>query len=90
MENRKIVLSENSEFLTESNKIVKTFNLFFETFTNSLNLFRDDKVQGIIPNFSSHPSILKIKEKCQVNKRFSFQHVSEATVRKVVKNFPSD
>ena len=46
--------------------------------------------QGIILNFSNHPSILKIKEKCQVNKRFPFQHVSEATVRKVVKNVPSD
>ena len=49
-----------------------------------------DKVQGIIHNFSNHPSILKIKEKVQLNKRFSFQHVSEATVRKVVKNLPSD
>ena len=91
-------LIENGEFLTENNKIEKTFNLFFETVTDSLNLFSwsskvkvcDDKVQGIILNFSNHPSILKIKEKFQLNKRISFQHVSEATVRKVVKNFPSD
>ena len=54
------------------------------------NNVSDDKVQGIILNFSSHPGILKIKEKCQVNKRCSFQYVSEATVRKVVKNLPSD
>ena len=33
--------------------------------------------------FSNHPSILKIKEKLQLDERFSFQHVSEATVRKV-------
>ena len=105
----KIELSENGEFLTENNKIAKTFNSFFETVTDSLNLFSwsskvkvcDDKVQGIILNFSSHPSILKIKEKFQL-KIFSFQHVSEATVmrqhaseanfsvRKVVKNLPSD
>ena len=79
-------------------KIAKTFNSFFETVTDSLNLFSwpskvnvcDDKVQGIIHNFSNHPSILKIKEKVQLNKRFSFQHVSEATVRKVVKDLPSD
>ena len=84
--------------MTENNKIAKTFNSFFETVTDSLNLFSwsskvnvcDDKVQGIIHNFSNHPSILKIKEKVQLNKRFSFQHVSEATVRKVVKNLPSD
>ena len=94
----KIALSENGEFLTENNKIAKTFNSFFETVTDSLNLFSwsskvnvcDDKVQGIIHNFSNHPSILKIKKKVQLNKRFSFQHVSEATVRKVVKNLPSD
>ena len=34
--------------------------------------------------------IFKNKENVQLNKRFSFQHVSEATVRKVVKNLPSD
>ena len=93
----KIALSENGEFLTENNKIAKTFNSFFETVTDSLNLFSwsskvnvcDDKVQGIIHNFSNHPCILKIKEKVQLNKRFSFQHVSEATVRKVFKDLPS-
>ena len=31
-----------------------------------------------------------MKEKVQLNKRFSFQHVSEATLGKVVKNVPSD
>ena len=69
-----------------------------ERFTNSLKLFSwsskvsvtDDKVQGIILNFSNHPSILKINEKFQLNQRFSFQHVSEATVRIVLKNLPSD
>ena len=52
----KIALSENGEILTENNKIVKTFNSFFETVSDSLNLFSwsskvndcDDKVQGII------------------------------------------
>ena len=84
--------------MTESNEIAKTFKLFFETFTNSLNLFNwsskvnvsGDKVRGNILNFSNHPSILKIKEKCQINKRFSFQNVSEAAARKVVKNVPLD
>ena len=92
----KIALSENGEFLTENNKITKTFNSFFERVTDSLNLFSwsskvnvcDDKVQGIIHKFSNHPSILKIKEKVQLNKRFSVQHVSEATVSNVVKNVP--
>ena len=84
--------------MTENSKIAKTFNSFFETVTDSFNLFSwsskvnvsDDKVQGIILNFSNHPSILIIKEKFQLNKRFSFQHVSEATVRKVAKILPSN
>ena len=84
--------------MIENNKIAKTFNSLFETVTDSLNLFSwsskvkvcDDKVQGIIQKFSNHPSILKIKEKFQLYKRFSFQHVSDPTIRKVVKNLPSD
>ena len=35
----KIALSENGEFSTENKKIAKTFNSFFETVTDSLNLF---------------------------------------------------
>ena len=80
--------------MTENKKIEKTFNSFFETVTDSLSLFSwsskvnfsDDKVRGFIFNFSNHPRILMINEKFQLNKIFSFQHVSEATVRKVVKN----
>ena len=41
-------------------------------------------------NFLNHSSVLKISEKFQINKRISFQHVSETTVRKVVKNLPSE
>ena len=87
-----------SKFLTENNKIAKTFNSFFETVTDSLKLFSwsskvnvsDDKVQAIMLKFSNHPSILTFKEKFQLNKRFSFLNLSQATVRKVVKNLPSD
>ena len=58
--------AEGSEFLTENNKIAKTFNLFLETVTDSFNLFSwpskvnfsDDKVQGIILNILNHFSIL--------------------------------
>ena len=50
----------------------------------------NDKVQGIIDNFPNHPSILNIKKKFQLNKRFCFQHFSEATITKVVKNLSSD
>ena len=47
-------------------------------------------MQNIITSFSNHPSIIKIKCKFKLNKKFSFQCVSEATVRKVVKSLPSN
>ena len=84
--------------MIETNKIAKTFDSCLETVTDSLNLFiwsskvnvRHDKAQGIILNFSNHPSVLKMKEKFRLNKRYSFQHVSEVTARKTGKNVPSD
>ena len=33
---------------------------------------------------------MKIKHKFKLNKKFSFQCVTETTVKKVVKNLPSD
>ena len=79
-------------------KIAKTFNSYFKSVTDSLELFNwqlqsnvsCDKVQNIIKRFSSHPSIIKIKQKFKLNKKLSFQCVCETTVRKVVKSFPSD
>ena len=47
-------------------------------------------MQNIIKSFSNHPSIIKIKHKFKLNKKFCFQCVSEATVRNVVKSLPSD
>ena len=47
------------------------------------------KCKILVKDFYSHPSI-KIQDKFKLNKKFSFQCVSEATLRKVVKNVPSD
>ena len=93
----KIASNENCEILTENIKIAKTFNLYFEPITDSLVLFdwpfqlniSDGKVQNIVRIFSSHPSIIRIKQKFKLSKKFFFQYVSEATL-KVVKNLRSD
>ena len=79
-------------------KIAKTFNPYFRSVTYSLELFdwslqsnvSCDKVQIIIKRFYNHPSIIKIKHNFKRNKKLSFQCVSEATIRKVVKILPSD
>ena len=94
----KIALNESGEILTENIKIAKTFNSYFKSVTDCLELFNwplqpnvsCDKVQNIIKRFSNHPSIIKIKHKFKLNKNFSFQCVSETTIRKVVKSLPSD
>ena len=94
----KIALNESGQILTENMKIAKTFNSYFKSVTDSVELFDwplqpnvfCDKVQNIIKRFSNHPSIIKIKHKFKLKKKFSFQCVSEATVKKVVKSLPSD
>ena len=94
----KITLIENDRIVSENNKIAKTFNTYFESVTDSLNLFEwigesvnsNDKIEQILVKFSKHPSILKIKQKVKINSKFSIQSVSEDTVKNVVKNFPSD
>ena len=94
----KIALNESGEILTENMKIAKTFNSYFKSVTDSFELFdwplqsnvSCHKVQNITKSFSNHPSIIKIKHKFQLNKKFSFHCVSKATVRKVVKSLPSD
>ena len=47
-------------------------------------------MQNIIKSFSNHPSIIKVKPKFKLNKKFSFQWVSAATVRKVGNSLPAD
>ena len=67
----KIALNENDKILTENINIAKTFNSYFESVTDSLELFdwplqlnfSYGKVQNIITSFSNHPSIIEIKHK---------------------------
>ena len=94
----KITLIENDRIISKNNKIAKTFNTYFESVTDSLNLFEwigesvnsNDKIEQILFKFFKHPSILKIKQKVKISRRFSFQFVSEDTVKNVVKNLFSD
>ena len=77
----KITLIENDRIISENNKIAKTFNTYFESVADSLNLFQwigesvnsNDKIEQILFKFSKHPSILKIKQKIKINIKFSFQ-----------------
>ena len=67
----KNTLIEIDRIVSANNKIAKTFNTYFESVTDSLNLFEwigdlfnsNDKIEQIIAKFVKHPSILKIKLK---------------------------
>ena len=84
--------------VSENYKVAKTFNTYFKSVTDSLKRFEwigesfnsNDKIEQIMAKFSKHPSIVKIKQKVKINRKFSFQSVSEDTVKNVVKRLPSD
>ena len=76
----------------------KKIDSYFELIIDSLELLdwtdqlniSDVKVQNIARNFANLPSIIKIKQKLKLNKKFSVQCISEATVRKFLRNLLSD
>ena len=76
----KITLIENDRIVSENHEIVKTFDTYFKSVTDSLNVFEwidesvksNDKIEQIIAKYSKHPSILKIKQKVKINRKFSF------------------
>ena len=69
----KITLIENDRIVSENHKIAKIFHIYFESVTDSLNLFQwigesnnsNGKIEQIMGKFSKHPNILKIKKKSQ-------------------------
>ena len=89
-------LIENDKIVSENHKIAKIFNTYFELVADLLNLFEwigesvnsNYKIEQV--KFSKHPSILKIKQNVKINKKFSFQSISEENVKNIVKNIPSD
>ena len=84
----KVPLIENDRIVSEYHEIVKTFNTYFESvadrfsksfFGESVN--SNDKIEQIIAEYSKHPSMLKIKQKVKINRKFSCQSVSQEFLR---------
>ena len=82
--NKKIILSENDNIISE---VAEIFNDFFAKTVENLNikgynidhapLENLDFVSNAIDKFKNHPSILRIKENVQVNEKFSFSTIKE-------------
>ena len=81
MVNGKIVLTKHARIIKDEKEISQYFNTFSATILDSLNILRfstpqiqhtEDIVCDAIQKYASHPSILKIKGKASINKRFEF------------------
>ncbi len=85
--NKKIVLLENDNIISDEPKVAEIFNEFFAKTVENLNIKgynidhtpveNLDFVNNAIDKFENHPSILMIKENVQVNVKFSFSTVKE-------------
>ena len=93
------MLIENEEIINESTEVANVFNSYFESATESLNLFNwatepydqvKDSVDRIVQRFSLHPSIIKIKQNIKILKPFSFTHVTVETVKNIVYGLPQN
>ena len=82
-QDRKIVLVEGENIISEDKAVADTMDTFFAHAVEELNIIRyqvenqnslqhDDIVSNAIDNFKDHPSILKIKVTVKVGERFAF------------------
>ena len=93
------MLIENDEILLKNKKIADVLNSYFDSVTDSLDLFswstqtdnkKTDALQNILKRFHNHPSLIKIKQLVNNGAKSSFQPVSVYTVKRVIEGLPSN
>ena len=87
---RKITLIENDEIISNDIQVAETMNDFFSNSVEKLNIkgyeitsnyeMGNDNILNIINKFKNHPSILKIKERVNINDKFSFTNCTLADI----------
>ena len=86
-------------FLLNNKKIADVLNSYFDSVTDSLDLFfwstqtdnkNTDALQNILKRFHNHPSLIKIKRLVNNQAKFSFQTVSVHTVKEAIEGLPSN
>ena len=98
-----IVLNEDGELILKNKEIANTFNDYFGSIVENLNLEHWDEdsnsysginhrnnVKDIIKKYSNHPSIKNIKKKYKNIKKFSFRPVTTDEVKKVIKDLKTN
>ena len=83
---QKIILIEDDNIISNEKEVAEKMNNFFLNAVANLDIenpFIDEGINnsyegitGILKNYEKHPSILKIKEKVQINETFSFKKTS--------------
>ena len=91
--NENIILLKNQKSIMTDHEVTKALSDFFsnaiktlgnpkfdpsDSVTNTVN----DPTQKAVLNYCKHPSILKFKEICKSNSRFSFPHITLGDIYK--------
>ena len=94
-----VMLIEKDEILLKNKKIADVLNSYFDSVTDSLDLFfwssqtdnkNIDALQNILKRFHNHQSSIKIRQLVNNQAKFSFQLVSVHTVKEVIEGLPSN
>ena len=96
-----IILNENGDLILKNEEIAKTFNDYFGSIVEKLDLHHwedktsspsntSDKVNDIIKNYVKHPSICNIKRKFAGISKFSFRPVSVDEVKKIIRDLQTN
>ena len=93
------MLNEDGELILKNKKIANTFNDYFGSIVENLNLEHWDEdsnsysginhrnnVKDIIKKYSNHPSIKNIKKKYKNINKNSFRQVTTDEIKKVIKD----
>ena len=89
-----IMLLEKDKFLSKQKDVASVFNKHFGSSTDSSNRFSwpgdtsmssgNDTINSIIKILAFHQSIKTIKKKFKIKSKFSFNHVSTDTIKRIV------
>ena len=90
------MLNENVQLLLKYRDVADTFNEYFGSIVESLDLYKwereicdssQDYLDIIIHiKYDRHPSIQMIKQNFRIPKKFSFQFASKDVVKKIIKD----
>ena len=95
-----IMLNENGELLLKDKDIADTFNEYFGSIVESLDLYKweseitdlglndsnQDYLDITIRKYEKHPSIQMIKKNFRISKKFSLEPVSKDEIKKIIKD----